>query len=439
LREYKRRPGFAAPPQGKFTSIVMSETNLLRIGLIGFGCVGQGFYDMVQQQPGLSLAVTRIAVKTPGKPRPLPAHHFTYQADELLADPALDLLVEVIDDAAEAYRLVSTALRQGRRVATANKAMLARHLPELVQLQAEFGGALLYEAAVCGSIPVVRTLDQYFSHEPLRAVSGIFNGSSNYVLTRMSEDGSDYAPALAEAQLQGFAETDPSLDMGAFDPRSKAVILAAHAYGVFLEADEVLNLGIEGISAADIAYAASRAQKIKMVASLACLPSGHLTALVTPQLVGPESPLYGVEREFNAVVLEAAFAGPQFLQGRGAGGHPTGSAVLADVLALRRGLRYQYAKHAAAPAVQLTHGLELDAYVSHPDAGVLREVLTWLELPAEALHPTKVGGAYATGPVAVQQLWAWRKELRANSVFVARTGEARVTAPVAEKAAAGWV
>ncbi|MDO7847828.1 homoserine dehydrogenase [Hymenobacter sp. M29] len=408
----------------------MNENNPLRIGLIGFGCVGQGFYDIVAQQPGLNLTITCIAVKTPGKARSLPAHRFTYHADELLADPELDLLVEVIDDAAEAFRLVSAALRRGRRVATANKAMLARHLPELVQLQAEFGGTLLYEAAVCGSIPVVRTLDQYFSHEPLRAVSGIFNGSSNYVLTRMSEEGSDYGPALAEAQALGFAETDPTLDMGAFDPRSKAVILAAHAYGVFLEADEILNLGIEGVSAADIAHAAAQGQKIKVVAGLYRLPDGRLTALVTPQLLGPESSLYTVEREFNGVVIDAAFAGPQFLQGRGAGGHPTGSAVLADVLALRRGLRYQYAKQATAPAVQLTHGLEIDAYVRHPDAGVLREVLTWLELPAEAVQ-TDVHGSFATGAVPVQQLWAWRKELRSLGVFVARQGEVRPVAATA--------
>ena len=254
----------------------------LRLGLIGFGCVGQGFYDILQQQPGLGLTVASIAVKNPDKARSLPADRFTYHADELLADPTLDVLVEVIDDAAEAFRLVSAALRQGRRVATANKAMLARHLPELVQLAQQHGGALLYEAAVCGSIPVIRTLDSYFSHEPLRAVRGIFNGSSNYVLTRMSEEGSDYATALAEAQAQGFAETDPSLDMGAFDPRSKAVILAVHAYGVFLAASEVLNLGIEAVGAADIAYAAARGQKIKVVASVQCLPNGRLAALVTP-------------------------------------------------------------------------------------------------------------------------------------------------------------
>ena len=141
--------------------------------------------------------------------------------------------------------------------------------------------------------------------------------------------------------------------MGAFDPRSKAVILAAHAYGAFLNPDEVLNLGIEGIGAADIAYAAARGQKIKVVASLSRQPDGRLTALVTPLLVGPESPLFGVEREFNGVVIEAAFAGTQFLRGRGAGGHPTGSAVLADVLALRRGFRYGYAKQNIAAKPRL--------------------------------------------------------------------------------------
>ncbi len=407
----------------------------VRIGLIGFGCVGQGFYDIVQQQPDLGLAVTRIAVKSASKPRTLPAERFGFRADELVDDPALDVLIEVIDDAAEAFRLVSAALRRGRRVVTANKAMLARHLPELVQLQRDFGGALLYEAAVCGSIPIVRTLDNYFSHEPLHAVSGIFNGSSNYVLTRMTEEGSDYGPALAEAQAQGFAETDPSLDMGAFDPRSKAVILAAHAYGVFLDPNEVLNLGIEHIGAADITRATAQGQKIKVVAGLYRLPSGRVTALVTPQLVGPKSPLYGVEHEFNGVVIEAAFAGPQFLRGRGAGGHPTGSAVLADVLAIGRGFRYGYAKRGAAPEAQLTDGLEVDIYVRHAEAAGLREAMGWLRLPEAAVR-TDADGAYATGAVALPTLWARRHELRAARVFVARLGEVRPVEAVGAPGAA---
>ena len=410
----------------------------LRIGLIGFGCVGQGFYDIIRQQPGLGLAIARIAVKNPAKPRPLPADHFTYQADELLADATLDVLVEVIDDAAEAFRLVSAALRQGRRVATANKAMLARHLPALLALEQQHGGTLLYEAAVGGSIPVIRTLDAYFSHEPLRAVGGILNGSSNYVLTRMSEEGSDYAAALAEAQALGFAETDPALDMAAFDPRSKAALLAAHAFGVLLNPEEVLNLGIEAVRAADVAHAAARGLKLKVVASVQRLPTGRVAALVTPQLLGPGSPLFTVEHEFNGVVVEGEYAGPQFLRGRGAGGHPTGSAVLADVLALRRGLRYGYAKRAAAPAVQPAHELGLDVYLRHPDVGVLREVLTWLELPATALR-TDVHGTYASGAVPLLRLLQWRDELRAAGVFVARRGEAWVGEEAEAARAEAWV
>ncbi|SMB95834.1 homoserine dehydrogenase [Hymenobacter roseosalivarius DSM 11622] len=326
---------------------MISDKSRLRIGLIGFGCVGQGLYDILQQLPEFGAVVKRIAVKNPTKSRTLPADRFDFHADDLLTDPDLDVLVEVIDDADEAFRLVSTALRNGRQIVTANKAMVAHHLPELVELQQAHGGTLLYEASVCGSIPIIRTLDSYFGSEPLHSVGGLFNGSSNYVLSRMTEEGSDYGPALAEAQALGFAETDPTLDMGAFDPRSKAVILVAHAYGVLLNPDQVLNLGIENITAQDIRFAAAGGQKIKAVASLQRLADGRVTVFVTPQLVGPASPLYAVEREFNGVVIQAAFADAQFLRGRGAGGHPTGSAVLSDLAALRHGYRYAYHKHTA--------------------------------------------------------------------------------------------
>ncbi|GAB2964371.1 homoserine dehydrogenase [Hymenobacter coalescens] len=404
-----------------------SPTNPTRIGLIGFGCVGQGLYDILQKRPETAFAVARIAVKNPTKLRPLPAERFEFHADDLLDDASLDLLVEVIDDADEAFRLVSEALRRGRRVVTANKAMVARHLPELLQLQQAFGGTLLYEAAVCGSIPVIRTIDGYFAQEPLLGVSGIFNGSSNYVLTRMTEGGSDYAEALAEAQAQGFAETDPTLDMAAFDPRSKAVILAAHAYGLLLDPDEVLNLGIENVSSADIRFAAERGQKIKVVASLQPLPGGGATVFVTPQLVGADSPLYAVEREFNGVVVDAEFAGQHFWRGRGAGGHPTGSAVLADLVALRNGSRYTYNKlgaDAPAPAADL----ELEVYLRHAPKG-LREELGFVGT-SEALSAPGFGYDSAVGYVRLSQLHRHRDALRTAGAFVARTGRTR---PVPEQ------
>jgi len=390
----------------------------LRIGLIGFGCVGQGLYDILRRLPEFGAEVRRIAVKNPAKARPLPADQFTYHADELLADPELDVLVEVIDDAAEAFRLVSSALRQGRRVVTANKAMVAQHLPELVALQQHHGGTLLYEAAVCGSIPVIRTLDAYFGQEPLRSVSGIFNGSSNYVLTRMGSEGSDYAPALAEAQAKGFAETDPTLDMAAFDPRSKAVILAAHAYGVLLSPEQVLNLGIENVSATDIAYAGLEGQKVKVVAGLYLLPDGQLTVLVTPQFVGPASPLYAVDDEFNGVIIEAEFAGTQFLRGRGAGGHSTGSAVLADLAALRGDFRYAYAKLNAQPLTYTTD-LELEIYI-RTDNELLLDQLGFTDITEEADED-----GYIVGYVPLCALLQYRDALRKAGAFVARTGNVR--------------
>lgn len=412
-------------------------TNPARIGLIGFGCVGQGLYDIVQRRPEAGFTVARIAVKNPAKLRPLPAARFEFRADDLLDDPTLDLLVEVIDDADEAFRLVSQALRRGRRVATANKAMVARHLPALIALQREFGGTLLYEAAVCGSIPVIRTIDQYFAQEPLQQVSGIFNGSSNYVLTRMTEGGSEYAEALAEAQAQGFAETDPALDMGAFDPRSKAVILAAHAYGRLLDPETVLNLGIEHVSAADIRYAAERGKKIKVVASLQ-QAEGAPTVLVTPQLVAADSPLYAVEREFNGVVVDAEFAGQHFWRGRGAGGHPTGSAVLADLVALRQGRRYAYAKLPPAAEADNTAeaaDLELEVYL-RPAPPELRRALNLRDV-SEQLSAPGFGYEYAVGYVRLSQLLRYRDALRAGGTFVARTGRVRaVTASTTGEPAA---
>lgn len=388
-----------------------------RVGLIGFGCVGQGLYDILDQQPDAGFYVARIVVKTPDKVRPLPAERFEFDAEALLNDDTLDVLVEVIDDADAAFRLVVDALRRGRRVVTANKAMLARHLPELVQLQREGQGTLLYEAAVCGSIPIIRTLDAYFSAEPLSRLTGILNGSSNYVLTRMGEEGSEYSAALAEAQERGFAETDPSLDMGAFDPRSKAVLLAAHAYGAFLQPEQVLNLGIEGINAVDIAFAASQGQKIKVVAGLQRLPDGRVTVLVTPQLVGPESPLYTVDHEFNGVVLEADFAGEQFLRGRGAGGHPTGSAVLADLAALRQGFTYQYSKAANPPTY--ASDLEVEIYL-RTDEDRLIDLLDFSEISEEADEDE-----YVVGYVALENLIRHRDTLRKYGAFIVRTGRLR--------------
>jgi homoserine dehydrogenase len=396
----------------------------LRVGLIGFGCVGQGFFDILRQLPYANIEVTRIAVKHAGKARPLPPERFEFNADALVHDPMLDVLVEVIDDAEEAFRLVSTALRLGRHVVTANKAMLARNLTTLLRLEKKHGGTLLYEAAVAGSIPILRTLDAHFGTEPLLAVRGILNGSSNYVLSRMAEESCAYATALREAQALGFAETDPALDMAAFDPRSKAVLLAAHAFGVLVHPERLLNLGIENIAPEDLAFAAARGQKVKVVADIRQQTNGSVSIAVMPQLVDAHSALYAVEREVNGVELVGAFAGSQFLRGKGAGGHPTGSAVLADVLALRRGYRYAYSKLRETAGRPLAEGLEAEVYLRHATAEGLAAVLAWLDLPAVP------GQRATTGYVRLDALRARRDALREAGVFIARLGEMRFATPV---------
>ncbi len=400
--------------------LLFTDRPAVRVGLLGFGCVGQGFYDLVQRLPGAGLAVARIAVKNPGKPRPLPAALFEYDANALVLDDSLEVLVEVIDHADEAFALVAAALRRGRRVATANKAMLAQHLPELLDLEKQYGGRLLYEAAVAGSIPVLRTLDGHFGQEPFRAVRGILNGSSNYVLSRMAADGLDYPTALREAQAAGFAETDPSLDMAAFDPRSKAVLLAAHAFGLLLKPAQILNLGIEHIAPADLEFAAARNQKIKVVADIRRQPDGTLSAVVTPQFVPLDSPLYGVERELNGIEAEAEFAGLQFWQGRGAGGHPTGSAVLADVLALARGKGYNYVKLRQAASPHFTSNGEVKIYLRHADPKTLAQTARELGL--------EVAGSFASGLVSLARLHEMRNVLRTAGAFVARWGEVQPAA-----------
>ncbi len=392
----------------------------LRVGLIGFGCVGQGLYDLLARLPAPAFTVARIAVKNPHKTRSLPPEHFEYQADALIADDSLDLLVEVIDDPVEAFRLVRAALRRGRRVVTANKAMVARHLPTLLRLQVEFGGTLLYEAAVCGAIPVISLLDTYFGAQPLTAVSGIFNGSSNYVLTQMRTQGTAYAGALAEAQARGFAETDPTLDMAAFDPRAKAVILAAHAFGVVAAPDEVLALGIEHIAPLDLQRAAHTGHRIKVVARLLTLPDGGVSILVVPQLVAPDSPLFAVEEEFNAVLIEGPFVGPQALRGRGAGGFPTASAVLADLTALRTGFRYTYPK--LDPTQPLATDLALEVVVRSP-AGQPAPALAFT---GNVTTETAENQRFQTGYVPYAALHAQRDALRAAGVFVVGTGQVQL-------------
>lgn len=392
--------------------------NGLKIGLFGFGCVGQGLYDILHQNEGFRAEVVKICVKDPTKARPLPAHYFTLDQNEILENPEINLVVELINDADEAYRIVTTALRRGKTVVTANKKMLAEHLEELVALQAAYGSPLLYEASVCGSIPIIRNLEEYYDNELLHSVSGIINGSSNYILSKVFNEGQPYAAALRKAQELGFAETDPTLDVGGFDARNKLCILTAHAYGLFVKPEEVFNFGIQSLSAHDFQFAREKGFRLKLVAQVQKVDGGRITAFVMPQLVAPADYLHNVENEYNGVTVQAAFADRQFFMGKGAGGHPTGSAVLSDLSASRYGYKYEYKKMGQQKALRYTTGVTLEVYLRYHDESDL-ELLQLLDI-SERYSGRNFH--YVIGEVSLAHLLAIRSELATRDVFIARTG-----------------
>ena len=191
----------------------------LKIGLFGFGCVGQGLYYVLNNSTGFKADIVKIGVKNRNKERSVSDDLITYDKWEILNNPEIDVVVELIDDVAEAFLIVSEALKKGKHVVTANKKLLALHLEELYALQQKYNVSLLYEASAGGSIPIIRTLEEYFDNEELEKVTGILNGTSNYILSKTLHENKSYETALLEAQEKGFAETDPSSDVEGFDPK----------------------------------------------------------------------------------------------------------------------------------------------------------------------------------------------------------------------------
>ncbi len=386
----------------------------LNIGLFGFGVVGQGLYDIIRTKH-LNLEIVKIAIKNPEKQRSLPANLFTTDRDELLDNPEINTVVELINDTEAAFEIVSRALKSGKNVVSASKKMIALHLDELIALQHEYGTSLLYEGAVCGSIPIIRNLEEYYDNELLHSISGIFNGSSNYILSKGFNEGLDYHSALRQAQDLGFAETDPTSDVGGFDAKYKLVIAAAHAYGIVVQPDEVFNLGIQNLSAYDLQYAREKNLKIKLVPVAKELDDRHAALFVLPKFVNDKEFLYNVEYEYNGVIVQAAFADQQFFFGKGAGGHPTGSAVLSDIAALRYGYQYEYKKAKERSDLNFTNQVELNIYLRYDDESLL-EALNFVHI-----HERYYSGSYkfVIGKINLQNLIDNQQLIEDSKAFVA--------------------
>jgi homoserine dehydrogenase len=336
----------------------------IKLGIIGFGCVGQGLYSALQQTKGINAEIVKICVKDRAKKRTLPVELFTFDKEEVLGHPHINTVVELIDDAEAAYEIVKEAILRGKAVVTANKKMLAEHLEELSDLARKKKVPLLYEGSVCGSIPIIRNLEEYYDNDLIGSVHGIFNGSTNYILTKIADEGQSYEEALAQAQALGFAETDPALDVEGYDPKYKLTILLAHTFGLFVKPEEVFNLGINRLSDFDTQYAREKGLKIKLIARSKRIGK-KVFALVAPQFISVDDPLARVDREFNAVVVEGAFSERQVFVGKGAGSLPTGSAVLSDISALSYGYQYEYKRHQQHLDTQYSLEATLEVYLRY--------------------------------------------------------------------------
>lgn len=358
----------------------METHKQLTIGLFGFGVVGEGLYKVLEQTPSLNASIKKVCIKNYGKKRNAPASLFTTDKNELLNDRDINLIVEVIDDAEAAFQIVSTALQNGKDVVSASKKMIAENLPALLKLQQQTGQSLLYEAAACASIPVIRNLEEYYDNDLLHSIKAIVNGSTNFILTKIFEEGLDFKQALVLAQQLGFAESNPVLDVEGYDAVNKWTLLLTHAYGIIESPDNILFNGIQNIHAADAVVAKSKGQVIKLVAQAQKLKTGQVTAFVLPQFVRQDDHLSFVKNEYNGVVIESGFADKQFFYGKGAGSFPTASAVLSDISALRYQYKYEYKKLYHHQQHILSDEVFLRVYISFDDITLVpRDKIEWIE------------------------------------------------------------
>src|SRR6185312_14707505 len=342
----------------------METHKQLTIGLFGFGVVGEGLYKVLQQTPSLKASIKKVCIKHPEKKRDAPAALFTADRDAILNDPEINVVVEVINESGPAFEIVSQALKSGKSVVSASKKMLAEHLPELLELQKGTNASLLYEAAACASIPVIRNLEEYYDNDLLHSIKAIVNGSTNFILTKMFEEKLAFQEALLLAQQLGFAESDPSLDVEGYDAVNKWAFLLTHAYGIVEPITNLVFSGIDNIQAGDAEVAREKKYDIKLVAQAKKLVNGKVAAFVLPQFIRQDDHLAFVKNEFNGVVIESGFADKQFFYGKGAGSFPTASAVLSDLSALRYDYKYEYKKLNNKTAGNLTDDFFLRIYVS---------------------------------------------------------------------------
>jgi homoserine dehydrogenase len=310
------------------------------IGLAGMGNVGAGVFKhltlnraLLRERLGFELLVRRVALRDASKDRgvAIAPELVTTRWEDLLDDPSIQIVVELMGQKEESLRLILGAIERGKMVVTGNKALLAERGKEIFDAATRHKIPVFFEAAVAGGIPIIKSIREAFIGNHIRSIHGIINGTSNYILTEMAERGIGFGEALAEAQAAGYAEADPTLDVNGWDAAHKAIILASLAYGFWVPADKIFVEGIEQITAGDITFARKLGYSIKLLGIIKADLSGEIEVRVHPTLIPEKHVLASVNGVFNALAVHGDVVGDTLFYGRGAGQDPTSSSVIADI------------------------------------------------------------------------------------------------------------
>jgi len=381
------------------------------IKLYGFGVVGQGFQSYLANNENENRLHT-IIVKDDIKKRKQVASIIETTNTKTVRDRDMDVIVELISSSEEAYGIVAENLEIGKKVISANKKLIAENLAELIQIEKENNGIFLYEGAVCGSIPIIRVLNDLFVNEPIKEVTGIVNGSSNYILTKLFNEEISYNEALFQAQQFGFAEADPTSDVGGFDALYKLIILTAHAFGTIVKPAQVFNIGIEAITKQDVDFAKQHGLKIKLVAK-AALTGNQINLSVLPTLVSSSNDLFHIENEYNGVVVEGKNIGTHFYKGKGAGSYPTGSVVYSDLKAIDSGYCYSY-KKLETQQYEFINDQKITVILNAKDAYSIKN----LEDGLTSLYPLDIYGKRFIAKISLEDLQKVKPNLQKEGISV---------------------
>jgi len=405
------------------------------IGLLGAGTVGGtlvrrlvGESDAIAAKTGLRFDVRRIGVRDVARVRDFEVTEGLLTTDpfEVVRDPTVDLVVEVMGGLEPAGDLLLAALRSGKPVVTANKELIAARGPELIEAAEIAGVPLLFEASVGGGIPIIRPLSETLAGEPLHRVLGIVNGTTNYILTAMTEDGTSYAEALGDAKDLGYAEPDPTADVSGSDAAAKAAILASLAFGTWVGRDDVYVEGIEGVTATDIAFAAEFGYVIKLLA-VGERTSAGVSARVHPAMIPADHPLASIRGATNAIFIVGPSVGSLLFSGPGAGGDPTATAVLGDVIDAAREM---LAGAQVAPRIRFSPG-ELASFEDMSTRWYVRLVVD--DQPGVL---AQIASAFGEEHVSIRSVWQEGVDSEASLIIVTHAAaESEQRAAVARLAA----